>query len=1215
MKLSLLLLLAGLAATSAMCPNGCSGHGICSEFDMCTCYQNWQGNDCSEQTCPFEVAFATTPQGDLNMDGDRYDNTQKLLVKVDGGLSNQGTMMENDDILTLNKAINTNELIVGDAIRVGDETFVVTAVDAGLKFTLDHDRFTGITTEVNVYKYLENIQSPKGTWESWAGDFNADDDEGHYYMECSNRGLCDRKTGTCECFDGYAGASCQRQQCPNDCSGHGTCATVTELASTSAPQLTTFTVHTATAGSSTITPSADPTSSLLVGDTIRLGTKAGQNLQITAISATAITVYPTSALSHEFGSLMYFVPKYDLWDGNKDRSCTCDSPYTGGDCSLRACPTGDDPLTVFTMPTSVTVDGATAYQQHNEKQNIYLNTQRGALSGTFTLTFTDAFGQKWTTEKIYVNERLSSKAYVDATTRTTVTFSPSLPYGELEAGDFLMIGDERQEVLATYPIVSNTQHRPIKLGGVVDSVMVANVFAVSSTNVYCFRAGPAKGIKAALEALPNSVVPSVTSEAFNTGTLIGHHLGGVATTAAGMTTIKSVLGSFDQQGAAGAASAGRTSATLSTGGGLAPYDTIRVVAVGGKSQFMQLRNVDIYPTNGQLEVLLGKGTLTPQAGAATGVAASSANLGIGAGQTGAIYRAGGHHVRVAFNSNTGDLPELECDDSGLFSVFTREFTGTVAASEPRKVVTRLHGDLQFNADTTHIVPERPLVNGLSTNEHGHGNNIMFKGDVADLKLMAGMRIKLGDQVRTVATNIDSTSATGDASFYVDEDFVESAVSETKADVFYLFHNFPVEQLYDEATYSSLTISRALHFGGSFTTTLKVDGANTGYGVTPKFTISTALAATKEAGTYYNGVGTADDKTNEVAYMGGTNHLLHDVLPKGTAVSIYGGIASTADGDWHVGTSATTVAQLMPANTESGANYAIVSAFSFANSAIRIYDSMSARSHATTVNEASPPLHNNYRTSWATVTDQRPLIWSTPDIAMTDQSRITGSPSLIANRGVVAGGSNAITFKVDGTIAILTAATTAKTFTLSGSGPPNLLDYLGYAVGATATTQKMFVTISGCSATTAINAEFRVVSITATVMTVLDAESGTNAIPNAVVCAGNTITISSRMGGLIDSKAIAIHDRIKVQRTTSVYETRSVDKVWGSGLDVTMFSTNEGFSSSVEKLQDVTAWIDESGSTENVECSRRGLCDQESGQCACFPGYTSNNCGTQNALAS
>jgi len=53
----------------------------------------------------------------------------------------------------------------------------------------------------------------------------------HYYMECSNKGLCDRKTGECECFDGYDGAACQRASCPNSCSGHGTCESISDLAS------------------------------------------------------------------------------------------------------------------------------------------------------------------------------------------------------------------------------------------------------------------------------------------------------------------------------------------------------------------------------------------------------------------------------------------------------------------------------------------------------------------------------------------------------------------------------------------------------------------------------------------------------------------------------------------------------------------------------------------------------------------------------------------------------------------------------------------------------------------------------------------------------------------------------------------------------------------------------------------------------------------------
>ena len=55
----------------------------------------------------------------------------------------------------------------------------------------------------------------------------------HYYMECSNKGKCDRNTGECQCYDGYDGVACQRASCPgypNSCSGHGVCKTIKQLA-------------------------------------------------------------------------------------------------------------------------------------------------------------------------------------------------------------------------------------------------------------------------------------------------------------------------------------------------------------------------------------------------------------------------------------------------------------------------------------------------------------------------------------------------------------------------------------------------------------------------------------------------------------------------------------------------------------------------------------------------------------------------------------------------------------------------------------------------------------------------------------------------------------------------------------------------------------------------------------------------------------------------
>ena len=50
-------------------------------------------------------------------------------------------------------------------------------------------------------------ECPKGV--AWA-DKAYYTDLAHSSTECSNYGICNRATGTCECFNGYSGPACER---------------------------------------------------------------------------------------------------------------------------------------------------------------------------------------------------------------------------------------------------------------------------------------------------------------------------------------------------------------------------------------------------------------------------------------------------------------------------------------------------------------------------------------------------------------------------------------------------------------------------------------------------------------------------------------------------------------------------------------------------------------------------------------------------------------------------------------------------------------------------------------------------------------------------------------------------------------------------------------------------------------------------------------------
>jgi len=180
-------------------------------------------------------------------------------------------------------------------------------------------------------------------------DVAYDNNKAHDYAECSGRGICDRKSGECKCFDGYTGDACRRIACPNDCSGHGTCETTAEY---------------------------------------------GDKSEATPHESTSDEWYNPKGVATDPGVILG-LNKYKMWDAHKTRSCKCDGGWTGFACDKRMCPKGDDPL------TTESADGVT---EKYEVQSIIVGDGDDAnkADGFFTLSFTDAYGNDWTTRPIRV---------------------------------------------------------------------------------------------------------------------------------------------------------------------------------------------------------------------------------------------------------------------------------------------------------------------------------------------------------------------------------------------------------------------------------------------------------------------------------------------------------------------------------------------------------------------------------------------------------------------------------------------------------------------------------------------------------------------------------------------------------------------------------------------------------------------------------------------
>merc|ERR1719326_2542567 len=368
-------------------------------------------------------------------------------------------------------------------------------------------------------------------------------------MECSNRGVCDRKTGECECFDGYTGLGCARLACPENCAGHGTCQTVEQMAAKQ-PTLQTFTVQTYK-DHKQVDCEIDVESFLSPNDYVKIGSHAP--MKINTVSGTTINLYSEFPETLPYGTHVWKVHKYGLWDANKNTACQCDAMWTGNDCSLRKCPYGDDPLTVVsydmeqegstaTGPGVVAGDGSDSslsslyvgyspYRQRAERQTLYIDSATHTNTGTFSLTFTDEYGDEWTTRPIPTVVRLSQTVNNDVV-GTSVRFgnTPGIHVSEVSIGDIIRIGQHYRKVTKLeyrrddagtleasrqyYQKIHFQQTLPSNTA-VAKTEQAPDAYRTAGTPVY--RVTVAKEIREALRALPNDRIPDVTVEALTRG--------------------------------------------------------------------------------------------------------------------------------------------------------------------------------------------------------------------------------------------------------------------------------------------------------------------------------------------------------------------------------------------------------------------------------------------------------------------------------------------------------------------------------------------------------------------------------------------------------------------------------------------------------------------------------------------------------------------------
>jgi hypothetical protein len=398
-------------------------------------------------------------------------------------------------------------------------------------------------------------------------------------------------------------------------------------------------------------------------------------------------VSPRAQKSLPFGSALYKVGNYNLWDANKIAGCVCDDGFSGHNCGSMKCPVGADPLDVTgedkeNSHSSTSTATPSTYTKQNERQMLTMDSSRGAVSGSFTLTYTSMNGEKKTTASIPTAPELSSTVTVSGVTHYDLTyckmakataygadatswggaaceklvkFSPDLPDDEINEGDYIRIGNELRAI--------GSLVRSSDTGNYSHAYVNAQFSKGYAAGTYAYRYSAEKAIEYGLEHLSNDVVGEVTvTKSKSGGKILLNEDRGTA------------LYADNSASAAGGATMVFGSGAGFAGNGAGVGDIFRVHSRDGMSQIEGV-------VGGSSDISTGV-TLN-----AYWFASSDDNGKMASATTLAEIPIidNGFKYKIKFDDNSGDIADLVCNTDNLRSVYRMAEAAYVTRDEPDRV--------------------------------------------------------------------------------------------------------------------------------------------------------------------------------------------------------------------------------------------------------------------------------------------------------------------------------------------------------------------------------------------------------------------------------------------------------------------------------------------------------------------------------------------------